>query len=64
MSKSTRCVNNSVARFGQKLLWRFPRPVGQYYGCCAMQEENCKRNSKKNFLPNLETKLLTHSVEM
>ena len=24
----TECINSSVSRFGQKLLWKFPRPVG------------------------------------
>ena len=36
---------------------------GPYYSCCtAKQEENCKRNFRKHFLSNLETKLLAHSV--
>ena len=35
----------------------------QVEACCAVrQEENCKRNLHKNFLANLETELLTHSV--
>ena len=33
------------------------------YSCCAAkQEDNCKRTLHKNFLANLATELLTHSV--
>ena len=39
------------------------KPSGPYYSCCAArQEKNCKKNLLQNFLPNIETKLLTHSV--
>ena len=63
----TECVNNSVSRFGPKLPWKFPRPVAHATGLKLLlellQEEICKGNFHKNVLPNLETELLTHSVE-
>ena len=41
-----------------------PQASWPYYSCCAAkQEENCKRNLHINFLANLATKLLTHSVQ-
>ena len=62
--RSTERVNSSISRFGQKLLWKLPRPVGgPYFSCCtARQEENCKRNFCKNFLSNLETYLISACV--
>ena len=40
-----------------------PQANGPYHSCCAAnQEENCLRNLHKNFLANLATELLTHSV--
>ena len=46
---STEGVNSSVARFARKFLWKFPRPVGHTYSCCATRhEENCKMNLNKN----------------
>ena len=60
---STECVNSSVTRFGQVIVG-VPQAGGPYYSCCAAgQEENCKRFFDKNFSPNLESELLTHSVQ-
>ena len=42
---------------------KVPQAGGPYYSCCAAkQEENGKWNLHKNFLTNLATELLTHSV--
>ena len=40
-----------------------PQAGGPNYSCCAvMQDENSKRYLHNNFLADLETELLTHSV--
>ena len=63
-AKYTERVNSSVSRLGEKFV-EVPQAGGPYYSCCACrQEENCKRNFHKNFLPNLETEQLTHSIEV
>ena len=61
---STECVNSLLGRFARKFLYKF---LLQFCSCLAAQQlyvvwPTGLGNFNKNFLANVATKLLTHSV--
>ena len=60
----TECVNSLVSRFGQTLLWKFSRSVGHTTAAVQPGKKKSKWNLNTKKIPNLETELLTHSVDI
>ena len=63
--KGTECGNNSVSRFGQKSLWKFPRLVANTTTCCAArQEKNARGTSTKTYRPSFRPSSVLQDLEI